>query len=111
MKIHPNSPATKSKIKREAAIVGLDLIDYNELYKLVKVGSKDEAEHEFVALIRGTFQIVGAPDPNSNRTLVWLAGTWVNGDWYKTSPVLKCMKSGDNFVIETENSFYELRPS
>jgi hypothetical protein len=112
MKIHPDSPAPKSQVKRVATLIGLDQIDYGVTYSLVKIGAKKESSLGYpdamVAIKEGEFELVGVN--TDEGCLVWLVGYESLGfNWFKTSPVKSCKKIKNGFRIETENSFYELR--
>lgn len=112
MRIHPDSPAPKSQVKRVATLIGLDQIDYKVPYRLVKTGAKRSSSlgypDEMVAIGEGVFTLVGAN--TDEGCLVWFVGYETRGfNWFKTSPIKSCKKIKNGFKIETENSFYELR--
>ncbi len=94
----------REAITKNAKEVGLDQVD-QDLYKLYKTGNKGSAEHpaytqdDFIE--RGYVSIVG------NDKYVWIVVMNITS-WWKTSPVLKCIKTEKGFNIETENSFYRL---
>ena len=111
MKLHPAVTKFKSEIKRVATLRGLSQIDFDEPYSLYKTGAKNASRmgypDEMLALRQGMFSIVGTKD--GDETFVWIVGEGLR-DWFKTSPILSCKKEGKVYKIETENSYYELRP-
>jgi hypothetical protein len=107
MKIYNNiEPERMATIKQIASSNGLEALDFNKPYKLYKIGSKTKdggikiQEQDLVA--GGLIQLVGT----ENSMCLLLLGA-VN--WFRTSEVLSCKKNESGFIIETLNSFYELR--
>lgn len=93
----------KADAVRLAAQVGLDQIDYRQ-YRLCKTGSKNPSRY-----YGDTFENPpGYPSLVSNGEFVWLYFDERDG-WFKTSPVLRCEPKGEGFLVETENSYYELK--
>jgi hypothetical protein len=87
------------KIKDKSRELGLDKIKHIP-YDVYKVGSKTGSVEQERRVITGVPTLCG------NSDAVWLlieAGTW-----YKTSPVVSCVQSDNGFLVETENSVYEL---
>lgn len=111
MKFIGNEPTEIAKQK--AKTVGLDKIDFDETYQLVKVGAKNPSPYGYpshmVALPRGQFSIATHQSETDGQMYVWLVGFWINGDSFKTSPIVSCQKTNFGFSIETQNSTYELR--
>lgn len=93
-------------LKDIAITKGLDEINYNTNHSLYKIGSKtsdgavEMQERKFVT--RGTVQLLG------DGTFVCL---YVNNfhDWFRTSPIISCKKNSNGVILETANSFYELK--
>ncbi len=87
-------------IKKNAKESGLDQIG-PESFSLYKTGIKSLGHklHDFVD--RGNVFIVG------NDDYVWIVLMNL-GSWFKTSPVLECVRTDMGFDIETENSYYRL---
>lgn len=87
---------------RVAKTMGLDQIDFDNEYKIEKTGAKNESP-----FMPEKFTRVGDPVICSDGEFVWLA--LLRGfSWFKTSPIVSFKKDGDKFLIETENSYYEL---
>lgn len=111
LKLHPAVTKFKSEIKRVATLRGLSLIDFDETYSLVKTGAKRKTSNghpdKMIALGRGVVSVVGTVQ--DGETFVWIAVESIS-EWFKTSPILSCKKQDDIYKIETENSYYELRP-
>jgi hypothetical protein len=104
MKIHPDVK-DKDTVKKLARSVGLNKIKTKPLYSLHKTGSKNASPYGYVDQMNcgtGNVFIIGVEE------YVWLAVIGVN-TWFKTSPVLSCVKFDGGFKIETKNSHYELR--
>lgn len=113
MNIHPQSPLSKSKIKRLATSNGLSQIDFKQKYTLTKLGAKNKSSlgypDRMVAIDSGEAFLVGAEQ--NEKEYIWIVLFGNNDDWFKTSPILSCLKTDKNsYLIETENSYYELVP-
>lgn len=103
---------TKKELEPLAIKTGLINIESNTEYMLCKVGEKKASSlgypSRMLALDRGNVSFVGATKDGTDH--IWIVIT-NQDEWYKTSPVLSCLKQENNiFLIETENSFYELIP-
>ena len=111
LKLHPAVTKFKSEIKRVATLRGLAQIDFEEPYSLYKTGAKNSSPRgypdEMLALRQGMFSVIGTV--RDGETYVWIHGDSIS-EWFKTSPILSCRKEGSIYKIETENSYYELRP-
>lgn len=94
------------EVKRAIEKSGLDKIE-GDLFSLVKVGAKHRSDQghpdQFEVLRNGRAAIV------VHDEFAWLYLETLR-DWFKTSPVQRVEYRGDNYYIETENSFYELKP-
>lgn len=107
MKVHALVEHMSDVIKANAAKVGLDALNYDKGYKLIKIGVKNKSPFGLPdkgELSRGGISLVGNDDK------VWLVFNSLSG-WFKTSPVLRCWKADDGgggYEFETENSFYRL---
>lgn len=110
MRFYAQSPEQGEDAIAKAKAAGLDKIDYESVYKLVKLGAKRPSgkgyPDKMIALLRGTFWLISAKD--KGELFVWLYGSWINGEWFKTSPILSCKKVKGGYKIETQNSFYKL---
>ena len=107
MKIHRHINDSQADVIREMAIsIGLDAIDYKKMHRLYKIASKDS--YSFAIELKekrlsgkGDIQLLGS------GKYVWLY--MEDGlTWFKTSPIISCKSTGSGFILETENSFYEL---
>lgn len=97
----------KTTIKRAAKQVGLDLIDYNNLYTLIKTSSTNPSGYSNGPVLhRACFEVVGSKD--GKEMLVWLYGYRHTGEWFKTSPISKVIKVNNGYEITTQNSVYFL---
>lgn len=103
MKIH-DLVEDKENAKKLARKVGLNKIKAKPRYHLHKLGAKNTSPLYSDTMYCGKGNVYILAKDN----FVWI-GLIGNGNWFKTSPVLKCEQVGKNFKIETENSFYELR--
>jgi hypothetical protein len=104
MKIHPNV-ADKENAKKLARKVGLNKTKAKTVYSLYKTGAKNTSPRGYSDTMycgEGNCLVI-AVDQH-----VWIALIGPN-TWFKTSPVLSCVKFDGGFKLETENSFYELR--
>lgn len=104
MKIHPEVQ-NKEAVKTLARKVGLNKIKAKPIYSLHKTGAKNSSPYGYADEMfcgSGNVYIIGTENH------VWIAVIGLN-TWFKTSPVLSCIKTDTGFNIETENSFYELR--
>jgi hypothetical protein len=110
VRLHPGVTRHKSEIKRVATLLGLNQIDFDETYSLYKLGAKNASRlgypDKMLAMRAGGVAIVGVVE--EEKTHVWIVVESLR-DWFKTSPIVSCKKDGENFLIETENSYYELR--
>jgi hypothetical protein len=107
MKITKNLNDEVADIVKEIALAkGLDKLDYNKRYNLYKVGSKLKSNainiQEEARVFEGSIQLTGSENS------VCLLVTRLR-DWFRTSPIIACTKGRMGFIIETENSFYELK--
>jgi hypothetical protein len=97
-------PERIPEIEKNARKVGLDKIDFERFYTLIKMRSKRKSQvgypDKFVAA-KGLVSIVG------DQGYVWISVENDTG-WFKTSPVISCKKVKNGYKIETENSFYRL---
>lgn len=112
MKIFKSSSLTEKELKPLAVKTGLININPNTEYMFCKVGEKKVSSMGYpsrmLALERGDVSLVGATKDGTDH--IWIVIT-NQDEWYKTSPVLSCLKQENNiFLIETENSYYELIP-
>lgn len=95
-------------LKDIAVAKGLDEIDYDKRHSLYKVGSKAEngaiemQERKFIA--RGSVELLG----NDKFVCVYVNNI---SDWFRTSPIVSCKKNDNGVILETMNSFYELKES
>ncbi len=88
---------------------GLDQIEAGENeFQCVKVDVKNAEKHTFVPV---GFVQEGIPmvQPYEDVIMLRVSGSKGFSDYLRTSPVVKCSKVSDGFLIETENSFYLLR--
>lgn len=108
VRVYPDSPANHDDIVKKAKEVGFDQIDFSKGYSLEKRVSKREGGYPdgFKALRDGSYYVVGYE--KNGELLVWLYGVRYNGEWFKTSPVVKVEKTDKGFLLETWNSVYEL---
>lgn len=98
--IHPATSSNHTrKIKELSSKLGLDKIEHI-VYDVYKVGSKRGDDDRERRVMTGTPALIG--DGND----VWLY--FEAGTWYKTSPIVSCIKSDNGFLVETRNSVYEL---
>ena len=113
IKVHPLAEKHKDDIVYVAEMIGLDAIDYDKPYSLFKTRAKTASSvgypDKMLALKFGYFCLTGTVDKATGEILVWLAGESFS-EWFVTSPILSCVKIGKKYVIETRNSYYELKP-
>lgn len=97
---------TADFIKQIALTKGLEKLDYGKRHSLYKVGSKTASGaiemQEKVFIARGSIELLGT------NKFVCLYISDLSG-WFRTSPVSSCKKNNSSFIIETANSFYELK--
>lgn len=97
---------TADAIKDVAQTKGLGDINYDSSYRMYKIGHKvsggiiEMQEKTYVG--EGLVRLIG------DGTFVALYLFNIN-EWFKTSKIVSCKKNTDNFIIETNNSFYELK--
>lgn len=108
MKVLRGSILSAAKVKKLAKEVGLDCIDYEAYYRIVKTSSKKDNNSKKAERTEvydaGLIQLCG------QQSSVWIV-TVGKFDWFKTSPVVNCYKlNSNNIRIETSNSFYTLEP-
>lgn len=108
MKLHPTVKKFKAEIRSIAELRGLNLIDFRKTYSLAKTGAKRKSANGYpdrmIAVLSSKVSVVGTVQ--HGEVFVWIAvGNFV------TSPVVSCKKLGDKYLIETENSFYQLIPT
>lgn len=98
--------ATSDVIKEIAITKGLDIINFNSLHRLYKIGEKNNSSTieilEKKCVGQGELSLVG------NEEFVSLYITSLR-EWFRTSPIVSCNKKGDSIIVETFNSFYELK--
>jgi hypothetical protein len=100
MIIHPNIPSDyHAKLLATAKRVGLDSIqNWSARYRITKVAGKtDNTSHQY----SGRIYIIGSEDIG-----LYL---WSRDEWFRTSNIVLCVRVNDHYVIETRNSYYELR--
>lgn len=107
MKFHKAINDEVMDLLKDIAITkGLDDIDYNKKHSLYKVGSKakdgaiEMQERKFVA--RGSVELLG----NEKFVCIYVSNIT---DWFRTSPIVSCKKNNNGIILETMNSFYELK--
>jgi hypothetical protein len=105
IKIYPDSPLSKKETIKLAKSTGLDLIDYKSMYSLTKIGTKDrrEALYEVKNLVMTASKV----QVIAKGTSIWIYLTNAFG-WFRSSPIVSCIKVKGGYQIETENSFYKL---
>lgn len=97
--------STANNIKVIAELIGLNLINYKNDYRLYKVGEKlkkgniKTQEKQYKA--HGCVSLVG----NSSSVCLYISNI---SNWFRTSAILSCKKSKNCIILETDNSFYEL---
>ena len=109
LKIHEmierEKPEFVQDIKANALRVGLDKIDFNEVYTLKKLGAKTSSPRgypdAYTVIRNGKVCLIG----NNDFVAIYVSGL---SDWFKTSPVIGVKKTKDGIRIETENSYYLL---
>lgn len=107
MKVHRAlDDATSDIIKEIAVTKGLDVINFDNVYRMYKIGEKNDSSTieilEKRCVGQGELVLVG------NKEFVSLYITSLR-EWFKTSPVISCNKKGNSIIVETWNSFYELK--
>lgn len=107
MKVHSMvNDKIADTIKDIAQAKGLGDINYDSYYFMYKIGqkiSKDVIEMQVKTYVgNGCVCLIG----NESLVALYLSNLQ---EWFKTSPVVSCKKNNDTFIIETENSFYELK--
>lgn len=97
---------TSDIIKELAVSKGLDVINFDSMYRMYKVGEKNNSSTieaiEKRCVGRGKLVIVG----NEEFVSLYISGI---REWFKTSPIVSCNKKEKSIIIETWNSFYELK--
>lgn len=107
MKIYSQiNDETADFVKQIALTKGLEKLNYNKHHSLYKVGSKaangDIEMQEKVFVAKGSIELLGTDK------FVCLFISDLSG-WFRTSPINSCKKNKSSFIIETANSFYELK--
>jgi hypothetical protein len=107
IKVHRAVDDATSDIVKEIAISkGLDIINFNNQYRMYKVGEKNNSSTievlEKRCVGQGELLLVGGDE---------FVSLYISGlrEWFRTSPIISCNKKGDSIIIETWNSFYELK--
>lgn len=107
MKVLKGSTLKAANVKKLAKEVGLDCIDYDTFYRIVKTSSKKDnskSVDRIEVYDAGKIQLCG------QQSSVWIV-TVGEFSWFKTSPVVNCYKlNSNNIRVETNNSFYTLEP-
>lgn len=106
IKLHSAIPEEdRSIVKKQAKKKGFGLLDYDKYYTLSKIGSKHyKHSHAEIIIREGQVQIVGS----SKHVSLLVLGNRI-GEWFRTSPVESVRKVGKTFIVETQNSTYELK--
>jgi hypothetical protein len=97
--------ATSDAIKQVASAKGLDKINYNNCYRMYKVGNKNSESIEVIekkCVGAGEIRLIG----NEEFVSLYISGL---REWFRTSPIISCNKKKNSIIIETMNSFYELK--
>lgn len=106
MKIHAGIPEEFGEaLLKKAKEVGLDQVDFDHGYKMIKLRAKDEKATRHIEPGQYT---KGVPRLIGDGTFVALY-IWGLSEWMRTSPIVAVKKIDDGFEIETENSIYHLK--
>lgn len=106
MKIHAHIPEEFGEaLLKKAKEVGLDQVDFDSGYKMVKLRAKDEKADRNIEpgqYVKGVPRLIG----DGTFVALFISGL---SEWMRTSPVLAVKKVDDGFEIETQNSIYHLK--
>lgn len=96
-------PKYHAAIRARAKALGLNDLSSRARYKLTKTGFtwKDEIVEGHDAKQCGRVSLIG----NDRGICIYITE---NGDWWSTSIIVNCSSITGIFVLETENSFYQL---
>jgi flavodoxin len=93
-------------VKQIAETKGLSQLDFEKSYRVYKIGSKSKngaiEMEEKRRVATGMVELTG----NDKCVCLFMRGF---KDWFKTSAVMSCSKNSNGYILETENSFYELK--
>jgi hypothetical protein len=102
MKVHSGlNDKIMDLVKEQAIALGLDAIDYESYYRLYKLGTKSNYYEEPVLTIKGYVSLIGS----ERHVALYIQG---HRDWFRTSSIVSCEKSGEDIIIQTANSIYKL---
>lgn len=106
------SDCSDKELMKVAKKLGLDRLNYDKLYTLNKVGQKNSSPlgypSKMIAIERAIPSIFGHKDDNKLSIRLYFGN---NRYFFATSSILSLKKKKKKglFLIETENSFYELQ--
>lgn len=104
MIVHPLLEDNAKKIKKTAKAVGLNLVNYKKMYKLMKTKTKNSSPN---GIPDSGYIIHGYPIIIGNEDVVALRFENFQ-TWFQTSGIKKTTKLKDCIKIETMNSVYKL---
>ena len=93
------------QMSEEEIVAIFSNIGKEDVYILHKVGTKRNSMVFVGDAVKGT---VSLQERLPNKVGVMVRGDRGYSDWLVTSPVLKAVRDGKDFKIETEGGFYEL---
>ena len=105
--IHPQIHENLDLIIQEAEKLGIDCIKEDSVYSLKKLGSKkqDLQSYDHYDAVSGLVYLIGGKKEDGSPFVALFFGG--NGSrWFKTSPIIGCIKMGSKIEIETKNSYY-----
>lgn len=103
--IEDERPDLVDDIKANAVKVGLDVIDFEDVYTLKKLGAKNESPrgypNKYTVLRNSKVCLIG----NSNDVALYFVSI---SEWFRTSAIVAVKKTKAGIQVETENSHYLL---